>query len=116
MLVTSQTSFIQWFTAVNAQFPLLNRETSIRMSSRHSGAFVYTGAGKKQDDNADICVKSCRKQACDLQYCLSRNDHKQTRCENYITQWKDCCTQAKEAEVLKYTNSPEACKAGKEQK
>ena len=67
--------------------------------SRHSGAFVYTGAGKNQAENADICVKACKKIACEIQYCLARNDHKQARCQNFVNSWSECCSQAKEAEL-----------------
>lgn len=71
------------------------------MSSRHTGAFVYTGAGKKQSEDADICVRMCKKIACELQYCMARNNHQQSRCENFITSWNDCCTAVK-ADQLNY--------------
>lgn len=72
--------------------------------SRHTGAFVYTGAGKKQAENADICVKACKNISCEIQYCLARNDHKQARCEHFVNSWNECCIQAKEAEVVRQNN------------
>jgi hypothetical protein len=67
------------------------------MSSRHSGPFIYAGAGKKQAPDADICVQACKKIACEIQWCLSKNNHNQTKCELYVNSWKDCCTRAKES-------------------
>jgi hypothetical protein len=67
------------------------------MSRSGAGPFIYTGSGKNQAANADPCVKACRKNACELQLCLSRNGSMQTRCENYVQGWKDCCDRVKTA-------------------
>ena len=41
--------------------------------------FVYRGAGKKQRSDAALCQKDrkCQQKACDIQWCLSRNNYQQ---------------------------------------
>jgi len=63
--------------------------------SRSSGAFVYTGSGKKQAENADVAQKKCKKQACAIQWCLARNNHMESKCAVFIQDWKDCSDRAK---------------------
>ena len=41
---------------------------------RHNGAFVYQGAGKNGTDNDGKCTK----QACAIQWCLSRNNNSES--------------------------------------
>ena len=65
------------------------------MGGRSTGTFVYQGSGKKQSDDAPIEQKKCKKEACNIQYCLARNNHIQKKCEDVITAWKDCCERAK---------------------
>ena len=65
--------------------------------SRHKGAFVYTGSGRKQPDSAPLEQKQCVEDAVSIQRCLARNNHKQNRCEEQIQAWKKCCDRAKEA-------------------
>jgi hypothetical protein len=69
---------------------------SLCMSRSGAGQFVYTGAGRKHDPDADPCVNACRKIACQIQLCLARNGSMQNRCENYVQGWKDCCDKVKE--------------------
>mmetsp|Transcript_5064 Transcript_5064/g.10257 ORF Transcript_5064/g.10257 Transcript_5064/m.10257 type:complete len:80 (+) Transcript_5064:122-361(+) len=69
------------------------------MSTRHTGAFVYTGSGKKHSENADICVRACKKFACEMQYCLARNNHQQVKCEHFMHSWNDCCEATKRSET-----------------
>ena len=78
-------------SAVPAKFDVI-------MSRSGPGAFIYTGSGKKQSEDADISQKKCMKQACAIQWCLARNDHKETKCEIYIQDWKDCCDRARRNE------------------
>ena len=69
------------------------------MSSRGgSGPFVYAGSGKKQAPDADVCQRRCITEACGIQHCLQRNNHIQSKCENIITVYKDCCERAKRDE------------------
>ena len=49
------------------------------MSSRHKGAFVYTGAGKKQPADAPPEQRLCSDEAIRIQRCMARNNHKQQR-------------------------------------
>jgi len=61
--------------------------------------FVYQGAGKKQKkDVEDPCLasKRCRKLACDIQWCLSRNNYQQDKCTEFVERWEDCCRREKE--------------------
>ena len=53
--------------------------------------FVYTGKGKKQSDSAPPEQKKCKTQACAIQWCLARRDHKEHLCKAYIDDWKLCC-------------------------
>ena len=64
------------------------------MSRAGPGAFIYTGSGKKQSDSASASQKACTKQACAIQYCLARNDHKQIKCQHFVDSWKECCERA----------------------
>ena len=53
------------------------------MSSRSSGPFIYRGSGKKQSETADIAQKRCVKEACDIQYCLSKYQYQQHKVNYY---------------------------------
>lgn len=64
------------------------------MSKSH-GAFVYTGSGKKQNENAPPEQKLCQKQACAIQWCLAKRDHKEKYCKAYIDDWQDCVDKVK---------------------
>ena len=57
---------------------------------RHTGAFVYKGAGKKQKDDASEADKVCSKLACNIQWCLAKNNHKQVLCQSFVEAWQNC--------------------------
>jgi hypothetical protein len=58
--------------------------------------FVYTGAGRKQNPNeTDPGQLNCTKQACAIQWCLSRRNHQEEACRDYIDAWKKCCEKAR---------------------
>ncbi len=61
--------------------------------------FVYTGKGKKQPDSAPPEQKKCKTQACKIQWCLARRDHKEHLCQPYIDDWKRCCEQVRAVEA-----------------
>jgi hypothetical protein len=42
------------------------------------------------------CAQKCKKFACNIQYCLARNDHMEKRCAAVIAAWRDCCTRVTE--------------------
>ncbi len=63
--------------------------------------FVYTGKGKKQDDSAPPEQKKCKTQACAIQWCLARRDHKEHLCKAYIDDWKNCCEKVRAAEAAR---------------
>ena len=65
--------------------------------SRHKGAFVYTGAGKKQPADAPPEQRLCTDEAISIQRCMARNNHKQERCKEEVEAWKHCCTRVKAA-------------------
>ena len=67
---------------------------------RQQGAFVYSGSGKKQPENAPPEQKLCTQEACAIQRCLARNNHQQKRCEEAIEAWKRCCRSARESHGL----------------
>jgi len=72
--------------------------------------FVYRGAGKKQAEDADPCQKDkeCQRKACDIQWCLSRNNYNQSRCIAHVKAWEDCCTKVRLRELQKELKSKEA--------
>ena len=74
--------------------------------------FVYRGAGKKQRKGAAVCQKDrkCQKKACDIQWCLSRNNYQQKKCEEFITAYNECCEQAIVRALKKATASAAAPK------
>lgn len=55
--------------------------------------FVYTGKGRRsaQKDDAPPEQKACAKQACAIQWCLAKRDHKEHLCRAVIDEWKECC-------------------------
>ena len=70
------------------------KSLSARNKNMHvtpQGSFVYSGAGKKQPADAPPEQKMCTDEACAIQRCLARNNHKQQRCEESIEAWKRCC-------------------------
>jgi hypothetical protein len=68
------------------------------MSRSGPGAFVYAGSGKIHQPGADLCQRKCKVEACGIQYCLQRNNHVQSKCEDIITVYKTCCENAKAVE------------------
>ena len=84
--------------------------------SRISGPFVYAGSGKKHGKDADLCQRRCKTEACGIQWCLQRNKHVQSKCEDIIEIYKTCCENAKilEQELIEEktaTPSPGASKS-----
>jgi len=62
------------------------------------GAFIYTGTGRKQPVDAPIEQRRCSDQACAIQRCLARSNHKEVYCKEPIAAWRQCCEQAKLAD------------------
>ena len=67
--------------------------------SRHTGAFVYEGAGRRQRADAPIEQRVCKELAIELQRCMARNNHKQERCTEAIGAWRRCCELAKKQQA-----------------
>ncbi|GFH52321.1 hypothetical protein CTEN210_08797 [Chaetoceros tenuissimus] len=65
--------------------------------------FVYTGKGRRQaqSDDASPEQKQCAKQACAIQWCLAKRDHKEHLCKAYREAWEDCCRKVRAAEEEK---------------
>jgi hypothetical protein len=61
--------------------------------------FVYTGKGRRQaqNDSAPPEQKLCAKQACAIQWCLAKRDHKEHLCKAVIDEWQDCCEKVRAA-------------------
>ena len=61
--------------------------------------FVYTGKGRRQAQNDDAPPeqKLCAKQACAIQWCLAKRDHKEDLCRAYIDDWQACCDKVRVA-------------------
>ncbi|KAL7459585.1 hypothetical protein ACHAWC_011674 [Mediolabrus comicus] len=76
--------------------------------------FVYTGKGRRQAQKDDALPeqKKCAKQACAIQWCLAKRDHKEHLCQNYIDEWKDCCEKARAAAVVAMDAEPSVAAAG----
>jgi hypothetical protein len=64
--------------------------------------FVYTGKGRRQaqKDDAPPEQRKCAKQACAIQWCLAKRDHKEHLCKNFIDEWQDCCEKARAVAAL----------------
>ena len=75
--------------------------------------FVYTGKGRRQAQNDDALPeqKKCAKQACAIQWCLAKRDHKEHLCQNYIDEWKDCCEKARAAAAVEVEAEPSVAAA-----
>ncbi len=90
---------------------------------RQQGAFIYTGCGKRQAEDAPFEQRLCREQAsslqpaavhahslgspircatcaqaCAIQRCLARSNHQEVYCKGDIHAWKDCCVRARALE------------------
>ncbi|KAL7436421.1 hypothetical protein ACHAXH_004504 [Discostella pseudostelligera] len=61
--------------------------------------FVYTGKGRRQaqKDDAPPEQKLCAKQACAIQWCLAKRDHKEELCQHIIDEWQTCCEKVRAA-------------------
>lgn len=59
--------------------------------------FVYQGSGKKHAAGADAGQIQCKKEACAIQWCLSRHNYQEKKCAHAISQWKQCCAKANAA-------------------
>jgi hypothetical protein len=54
----------------------------------------------KANRNADDVPpeqKLCTQQACAIQYCLNRYDHKEKYCKAFIDEWKKCRDKVRQA-------------------
>jgi len=69
--------------------------------------FVYTGKGSRSGQNEDAPPeqKACTKEACAIQWCLARRNHKEHYCKSYIDAWKDCRDRAIERHEQNMKNS-----------
>jgi len=67
--------------------------------------FVYEGKGKRsaQPDDASPEQIHCAKQACAIQWCLAKRNHREDYCRQYIDEWKNCCERVRTAEAAKAT-------------
>ncbi|KAL3817153.1 hypothetical protein ACHAXA_006153 [Cyclostephanos tholiformis] len=63
--------------------------------------FVYTGKGRRQAqrDDAPPEQKLCAKQACAIQWCLAKRDHKEDLCRAFIDDWQACCDKVRAGTV-----------------
>ena len=43
----------------------------------------------------------CKKQACDIQYCLARQNLNQNACQEYIQAWEECRDKARARDAAK---------------
>jgi hypothetical protein len=41
----------------------------------------------------------CRKEACEIQYCLARQDHQEEKCQHKIDEWKVCAGEARKRDA-----------------
>ena len=52
---------------------------------------MYRGSGKKGKG-------PCQKEACNIQWCLARRNHDQSKCQEFVEAWKRCEERAKQAQ------------------
>jgi len=76
------------------------------MPERQAGAFVYTGAGRRQDEHAPIEQRLCREQSISIQRCLAAKNHKEVYCREEIKAWRECVVRARATEVQKDAAKP----------
>ena len=70
--------------------------------TRQQGAFVYTGSGRRQPDDAPIEQRLCKDQACAIQRCLASKNHKEVYCKEEIRVWREGCERARAFEAQKH--------------
>ena len=73
----------------------IHRETEIRHEIRGRRRLAKTGHA----DDAPIEQKLCKKEACAIQWCLAKRNHKEEYCKDFIAAWKACCDRAKASET-----------------
>ncbi|EJK54836.1 hypothetical protein THAOC_25504 [Thalassiosira oceanica] len=71
--------------------------------------FVYTGKGRRQaqKDDAPPEQRLCAKQACAIQWCLAKRDHKEHLCKGAIDDWRSCVDKVRTAEAAKTERAEE---------
>ena len=69
--------------------------------SRHTGAFVYKGAGKKKSADSSEADIVCSNLACNIQWCLAKNNHKQDKCQSFVDAWQSCMDMVNKSEQEK---------------
>lgn len=78
--------------------------------------FVYTGKGRRQaqKDDAPPEQRLCAKQACAIQWCLAKRDHKEHLCRAVIDEWESCCAKVRAAATAAAAAATEKETGGKE--
>ena len=77
-----------------------------------------TGKGRRQaqSDDAPPEQKLCASQACAIQWCLAKRDHKEHLCQAIIDDWKACCDKVRAASVVVAKAEQAGAKEGDEKK
>ena len=70
-------------------------------------AFVYQGAGKRISPTAERSLRECKQEACDIQWCLAKNNTNFARCEPVIAAWRKCHERAREADAAEPHAAPQ---------
>lgn len=73
---------------------------------------MYTGSGKKHAEGAPIEQIKCKKEACNIQWCLARRNHQEKYCLDFIKAWKECCEKAKLNEARRLESEAAARSGG----
>ena len=60
---------------------------------------MYEGSGRKQAKEAPLEQTACKKNACAIQRCLARHNHRESHCREEINAWKECARKARETEA-----------------
>ena len=68
--------------------------------------YAMSGAGKNVGDDPQL--RKCKNQTLDVQWCLAKNNHQQSRCEATIDLWRQCYERARETVPESETTAAEA--------
>ena len=50
---------------------------------------------KYEDERKPPEQRWCRKEACEIQYCLARNNYQEAKCQHVIQAWEKCAENAR---------------------
>ena len=73
----------------------------IQHNNTTASDYTNTTMPRKQETSEELPPEQiyCKKQACDIQYCLARRNQQQSACQAYIEAWEQCRDKARQQDA-----------------